>query len=148
MGLLSFIKDVGEKLFGASEAKAATAEELQKELAKHGLSASNLNITVDGDTVKVSGEAASTEEAEKIALALGNTVGVAKVDNQLSAKQAAPEAKFYTVQKGDTLWKIAEAQYGKGKGGQYNVIFEANKPMLSDPDKIYPGQVLRVPPLA
>ncbi len=148
MGLLSFIKDVGEKIFGASEAKAATAEELQKELDKHGLSASDLKISVEGDTVTVSGEAASTEDAEKIALALGNTVGVAKVDNQLHAKQASAEAVMYTVQKGDTLWKIAETQYGKGKGAQYTVIFEANKPMLSHPDKIYPGQVLRIPPLA
>ncbi|CFN74058.1 LysM domain/BON superfamily protein [Bordetella pertussis] len=55
---------------------------------------------------------------------------------------------MYTVQKGDTLWKIAEANYGKGKGAKYPTIFEANKPMLSDPDKIYPGQVLRIPPLA
>ena len=148
MGLLSFIKDVGEKLFGASEAKAATAEELQKELDKHGLSASDLKISVEGDTVTVSGEAASTEDAEKIALALGNTVGVAKVDNQLHARQASAEAVMYTVQKGDTLWKIAETQYGKGKGAQYTVIFEANKPMRSHPDKIYPGQVLRIPPLA
>jgi nucleoid-associated protein YgaU len=54
---------------------------------------------------------------------------------------------MYTVAKGDTLWKIAETNYGKGKGGEYNRIFEANRPMLSHPDKIYPGQVLRIPPL-
>ena len=99
MGLLNFIKDVGEKLFGASEAKAATADELKKELDKHGLNADGLQITVDGDKVTVAGEAASTEAAEKISLALGNTVGVAAVDNQLKVKQAAPEAKMYTVQK-------------------------------------------------
>jgi len=81
MGLLNFIKDVGEKLFGASEAKAATADELKKELDKHGLNADGLQITVDGDKVTVAGEALSTEDAEKISLALGNTVGVAAVDN-------------------------------------------------------------------
>ncbi|AEE68808.1 peptidoglycan-binding protein LysM [Bordetella pertussis] len=148
MGLLNFIKEVGEKLFGASEAKAATADELKKELDKHGLSAEGLDISVDGDKVTVKGSAASTEAAEKIVLALGNTVGVAQVDNQLQTAQAAPAAVMYTVQKGDTLWKIAEANYGKGKGAKYPTIFEANKPMLSDPDKIYPGQVLRIPPLA
>ena len=148
MGLLNFIKDVGEKLFGASEAKAATADELKKELDKHGLNADGLNISVDGDKVTISGEAASTEDAEKIALALGNTVGVAQVDNQLKATQAAAEAKMYTVQKGDNLWKIAEAQYGKGQGAKNTLIFEANKPMLTSPDKIYPGQVLRIPPAA
>jgi len=146
MGLLSFIKDVGEKLFGADEAKAASAETLQQELAKHNLSAEGLNISVEGDKVTVSGNAKSTEEAEKIALALGNTVGVASVDNQLQVAQPAPEATMYTVKKGDTLWKIAEEHYGKGQGAKYNAIFEANKPMLSHPDKIYPGQVLRIPP--
>lgn len=147
MGLLSFIKDVGEKLLGASEAQAATVDELKKELDKHSLNAEGLDIQVDGDKVTVSGEAASTEEAEKIALALGNTVGVAEVDNQLTAKQASPDAQMYTVQKGDNLWKIAEAHYGAGQGAKHTVIFEANKPMLSHPDKIYPGQVLRIPPL-
>lgn len=148
MGLLNFIKDVGEKLFGASEDKAATPDELKKELDKHGLNADGLQISVDGDKVTVTGEAANTEAAEKIALALGNTVGVAAVDNQLKVKQAAPEAKMYTVQKGDNLWKIAEAQYGKGQGAKNTLIFEANKPMLTSPDKIYPGQVLRIPPLS
>lgn len=147
MSLLSFIKDVGEKLFGASQAQAATSDELQKELAKHQLSADGLNISVDGDKVTVSGKAASTEEAEKIALALGNTVGVAAVDNQLTVDAPAAEATFYTVQKGDNLWKIAEAHYGKGQGAKHTVIFEANKPMLTHPDKIYPGQVLRIPAL-
>ncbi|MVW78058.1 peptidoglycan-binding protein LysM [Bordetella sp. 02P26C-1] len=147
MGLLSFIKDVGEKLFGAHEAQAASVDELKKELDKHGLNADGLDIKVEGDKVTVTGEAASTEEAEKISLALGNTVGVAQVDNQLTAKQATPEATMYTVKKGDNLWKIAEAHYGAGQGAKHTVIFEANKPMLTHPDKIYPGQVLRIPPL-
>jgi len=147
LSLLSFIKDVGEKLFGASEAKAATADELRKELDKHGLKADGLDISVDGDKVTVSGQASSTEEAEKIALALGNTVGVAQVDNKLAVQQEAAAATMYTVKKGDNLWKIAEAHYGKGQGAKHTVIFEANKPMLTDPDKIYPGQVLRIPPL-
>src|SRR3546814_10453483 len=69
MGLLSFIKDVGEKLFGANEAQAASVDEMKKELDKHGLNAEALDIKVDGDTVTVSGQAASTEEAEKIAMA-------------------------------------------------------------------------------
>lgn len=148
MGLLNFIKEAGEKLFGGSESKAASAEDLKKELDKHGLSADGLDIAVVDDKVTVKGTAKSTEEAEKIAIALGNTLGVASVDNQLDAVEQTPQANFYTVVKGDTLWKIAEEQYGKGKGGQYNVIFEANKPMLTHPDKIYPGQVLRIPPLA
>ncbi len=51
---------------------------------------------------------------------------------------------FYTVQPGDTLGKIAAAEYGPGHAGEYHRILEANKPLLSDADKIYPGQVLRI----
>ena len=107
-----------------------------------------MEVHVEGDKVKLSGKALSTEEAEKIVLAMGNTTGVASVENNLAVAQATPESKTYEVKSGDTLWKIAEMNYGKGNGAKYNVIFDANKPMLSHPDKIYPGQVLRIPPLA
>ena len=148
MGRLSFVKSVGQKIFGAREAQDAPADELKKEAAKYGLDVSKVDVHVDGDKVKVSGAAMSTEEAEKIILAMGNTLGVSQIDNQLQVQKEAPTAHFYTVKKGDTLWKIAEEQYGKGKGAKHTVIFEANKPMLTHPDKIYPGQVLRIPPLA
>jgi nucleoid-associated protein YgaU len=147
MGLISFIRNAGASLFGGSEAKAAPADELKKELEKHGLDHSDVKIEVDGDKVKVSGTAKSQEEAEKIAVALGNTKGVATVQNDIKPAKADPESKFYTVVAGDTLWAISEREYGKGHGDKYNVIFEANRPMLTHPDKIYPGQVLRVPPL-
>jgi nucleoid-associated protein YgaU len=148
MGLISFVKSAGEKLFGASEAKAATADDLHKELVKHGLDPSGVKIAVDGDKVHVTGTAANTEQAEKIAIALGNTVGVQTVQNDIKPATAAPESKFYTVKSGDTLWAISEREYGKGKGDKYDTIFQANKPMLTHPDKIYPGQVLRIPPLS
>jgi nucleoid-associated protein YgaU len=147
MGLFDFAKKVGAKIFGASEAQAAPAEELKKEAAKHGLDTSGVNVEVNGDKVVLTGSAMSMEEAEKIILAMGNTMGVAQIENKLAVNDAVAASKMYTVAKGDTLWKIAETNYGKGKGGQYNVIFEANRPMLSHPDKIYPGQVLRIPPL-
>ncbi|HBP30947.1 MAG: peptidoglycan-binding protein LysM [Advenella sp.] len=143
MGILSFIKEVGEKVFGGNEAQAATPEDLKKELAKHGLDADGLDIAVDGDKVTVKGNAATTADAEKIAIAIGNTQGVASVDNQLSAATTEEESNFYTVKSGDTLSKISKDQYGDAN--QYQKIFEANRPMLSHPDKIYPGQVLRIP---
>ena len=99
--------------------------------------------------MKVSGQAKTQEEAEKIILSLGNTIGVAEVDTSgLQVQQAAPEAKFYTVKKGDTLWKIAEEHYGKGQGAKYTEIVKANSPPVKNPDMIQPGWVLRIPPLA
>jgi nucleoid-associated protein YgaU len=148
MGLFSFIKDAGQKLFGGGEAKAATADDLKKEVSGHGFDATALQINVDGDKVKLSGQAKTQEEAEKIILSLGNTIGVAEVDTSgLQVSQPAPEAKFYTVKKGDTLWKIAEEQYGKGQGAKYTEIVKANTPPVKNPDLIQPGWVLRIPPL-
>ena len=94
MGLINFVKNVGASIFGGSEAKAAPADELKKELDKHGLDASGVKIEVDGDKVKVSGTAASTEQAEKIAIALGNTKGVQTVQNDIKPVTAAPSRSF------------------------------------------------------
>ena len=148
MGLFSFIKDAGAKLFGGG-AQAATADDLKKEVSGHGFDATKLQINVDGDKVKLSGQAMTQEEAEKIILSLGNTIGVAEVDTSgLQIQQPATESKMYTVQKGDTLWKIAETQYGKGNGAKYTEIVKANSPPVKNPDLIQPGWVLRIPPLA
>jgi nucleoid-associated protein YgaU len=147
MGLFKFIADAGAKLLGLGEAQAATPEALSKALAGHGFDAKKFDIQVQGNKVKLSGQAATQEEAEKIILAIGNTVGVAEVDTSgLTIQQPAPEARMYTVQKGDTLWKIAEAHYGKGQGAKYTEIVKANSPPVKNPDLIQPGWVLRIPP--
>ncbi|MEO1563714.1 MAG: peptidoglycan-binding protein LysM [Pseudomonadota bacterium] len=138
MGLLSFVKNAGKSLFGSAEAAEPTTEGLQKELEELGLDASGLDISVEGDTVKVEGNAVDQETKEKILLAVGNVEGIAAVDDQ-----AGGGGTFHTVEKGDTLWAIAEKTMGSG--AKYPEIFEANKPMLTDPDLIYPGQVLRIP---
>lgn len=142
MGLFSFVKDVGEML-GISGGGESDADALKKEVASHGLGADDLEVAVEGDMVKVSGKAASQEEKEKIILSLGNVTGIGSVEESIAVEDEAPEATFYTVQKGDTLWGIASDHYGNG--AKYNQIFEANTPMLKHPDKIYPGQVLRIP---
>ncbi|MGO4705751.1 peptidoglycan-binding protein LysM [Microvirga sp. 2MCAF38] len=147
MGLFKFIKDAGAKLFGGS-AEAATADHLQKEVEKNGFDATKLNIQVDGDKVKLSGQALTQEEAEKIILSLGNTYGVAEVDTAgLQVQKPAAEAVMYTVVKGDTLWAIAEKHYGKGQGTKYTEIVKANSPPVKNPDMIQPGWVLRIPAL-
>jgi nucleoid-associated protein YgaU len=144
MGFFSFVKSAGE-LLGISGATAPSAEMLKDNMAGLGLKSQALDVSIEGDTVKVSGNANSQAEREKIVLALGNVAGVASVEEAIEAAKPAPEAAFYTVRSGDTLWKVASSCYGDGN--KYQTIFEANRPMLSHPDKIYPGQVLRIPPL-
>lgn len=130
---------------GATDSSAAPADALTKELQAHGFDVTGVDIEVDGGKVTLNGAVNSRAEMEKIVLLVGNTKGVAQVENNLIAPDADPEAPsgLYIVKEGDTLWKIAEASYGDGK--RYEEIFEANKPMLKHPDKIYPGQRLRIP---
>jgi len=142
MGMFDFIADAGKKLFGIGDADAAEA--IEKEVAELGLDG-DVKVVVDGDTVKITGAAPTQEAREKLILAAGNIEGVAKVEESIQTAASGPEAQYHTVAKGDTLWAIASKYYKKGS--EYNGIFEANKPMLSHPDKIYPGQVLRIPPL-
>ncbi|MGB3586315.1 MAG: peptidoglycan-binding protein LysM [Tunicatimonas sp.] len=143
MGLIDFFKNAGDKLFGRE-----TDEEKQEKLMKHvkslGLPVEGLSISVDDETVTVKGKVDSVAHSEKIALAVGNVEGVSKVDNQIKVEKPAPQATYHTVEKGDSLSKIAKEVYGDPM--KYPAIFDANKPMLKDPDKIYPGQVLRIPP--
>lgn len=144
MSLFAFVKDAGVKLWESLVGQEAqAAESLKEHVAKVGLGNPNIEVSVEGDKVIARGEVASQEEKEKILLALGNVAGVSEVDDQISVTMPAPEARFVTVKKGDTLSAIAKAEYGNGNA--YMKIFEANKPMLSHPDKIYPGQVLRIP---
>ena len=103
-----------------------------------------MTIDVKGDTAVIKGEASSQEALEKAIVAIGNTVGISKVETNVSVP-AAKEPRYYTVKKGDTLWEIAVAVYGKGKGAKNKAIFEANKPMLEARTRFYPGQVLRIP---
>jgi nucleoid-associated protein YgaU len=152
MGLIDFVMGAGEKLFGPKESDQERSAKLENQVRRMGIPVELLKIDVKGEQAAVSGKVQTQADREKIVLTVGNTTGISKVDDrlQLVPKKAEapkePEAKYYTVVKGDSLSKIAKTQYGDAM--KYPVIFEANKPMLSDPDKIYPGQVLRIPPVA
>lgn len=139
MGLISFVRDAGKKLFGGGD---DPAEAIQKEVADLGLEG-DVEVTVEGDKVVIAGSAPTQELREKIVLAAGNVEGIASVEDNIQPADTSDAADFHTVEKGDTLWAVATKAYGDGS--KYMKIFEANKPMLSDPDKIYPGQVLRIP---
>ncbi|WKN44623.1 peptidoglycan-binding protein LysM [Tunicatimonas pelagia] len=148
MGLIDFFKNAGEKIFGG-ESEEEKKEKLVKHVTSLGLPVEGLSISVDDETVTVKGKVDSVGHSEKIALAVGNVEGVSKVDNQLTVEtpeqvEPEPQATYHTVEKGDSLSKISKEVYGDPM--KYNAIFEANKPMLKHPDKIYPGQVLRIPP--
>jgi nucleoid-associated protein YgaU len=166
MGIVSFFKEAGQKLFGHKEAEATPAPaapdpaaeqarvaELNRKaadaitayIAAQKLDASGLAVEFDGatSTVTVSGEAPDQAAKEKIVLCCGNVQGVHQVNDLLTVAQPADESRYYTVVKGDTLSAIAKAHYGNANA--YMKIFEANTPMLSHPDKIYPGQLLRIP---
>ena len=154
MGIFSFIKNAGAKVFGigksTEEESAEKAASLKNAVNTLGLEVADLAIEVADDTVKVSGEAADLATKEKVVLVVGNTEGIASVEDTMTVAEVeeideAAMAQFHTVERGDTLGKIAKEYYGNAM--KYPVIFEANKPMLSHPDKIYPGQVLRIPPL-
>ncbi len=159
MGLLDFAGSVGSSLskaIGRGD-DDASAKELAQSLRDHGVTIEKGTITVKADTVTITGQASSQAEREKAVLILGNTKGVAHVDDRITvtstpalgsataqpAAPSAPPSTLYTVKSGDTLSKIAKQFYGDAN--RYNELFEANKPMLKDPDKIYPGQVLRIP---
>ncbi len=150
MGIFDFVKSVGKKL-GIGDDEAPDAEALKKELDSHDLGSEKLEVSIEGDKAIIKGEVADQSIFEKAVIAVGNTLGVSKVEASEikiadpAVEDAPKEPTFVTVEKGDNLWKIATKAYGKGKGGKYTVIFEANKPMLTDPDLIYPGQVLRIP---
>lgn len=152
MGLISFMKNAGAKLFGRNVEEAPAEEKAQLKasaLLAHvqsmGLPFNTLKISLRGDDVVVTGEVDKQADAEKIALTLGNVEGVDTVDNNMTVATPEPEARYHTVVSGDWLSKIADKYYGDAQ--KYDVIFEANKPMLEHPDKIYPGQVLRIPNL-
>lgn len=144
MGLFSFVKEAGEKLWDAVSGNDDVNKKLHEHISKLGLPDSDkVSLNVNGDTVTVSGDGLSQESKEKILVAAGNVAGITKVEDNVTVAGGANESDLYTVKKGDTLSAISRQVYGSPD--EYNRIFEANKPMLTHPDKIYPGQVLRIP---
>ena len=162
MGLISFLKEAGEKLFPSAQAQPAptaaapqpdigalndkAAKAIETYIGSQGLRAESLDVDYDGatQTVTVSGIAPDQSTKEKIVLCCGNVAAVAKVNDMLTvASPSEPESTYRAVKQGDTLSNIAKEEYGDANA--YQKIFEANTPMLKHPDKIYPGQLLRIP---
>ncbi|WOI53340.1 peptidoglycan-binding protein LysM [Parvularcula sp. LCG005] len=144
MGLFNFVKEAGARVADAMtpDSLFPTFEKAREKKPDTG----NVTAEKNGDRVILKGKVKDREAEEKIVIAAGNHKGVSEVESQLEVEDDQADAStFYEVKSGDTLSKIAEDHYGNAS--KYLVIFEANQPMLEDPDKIYPGQVLRIPPL-
>ncbi|MFD3788747.1 peptidoglycan-binding protein LysM [Streptomyces cyaneofuscatus] len=158
MGLIDFVPSAGAQGIGVADALAAAsapnATDLEQKAADaignavtaNGLTADGLDITFDAATamVTVRGDAPDTDTKEKILLVCGNIKGVATVNDEIFATAPSEPSQYYTVTAGDSLAKIAAQYYGNAN--HYPKIVEANRPMLVNADKIYPGQLLRIPP--
>lgn len=159
MGIFDSIKNA----FGSNaDQEPETTIAPSQMLRNAGLDPSNLKFSFSAHTISVSGEIAEESDRQKILDILGGVPDITTVDDHLIvAAQPAPEVSetestdtaaeeavaealnTYTVQSGDTLWKISQEVYGDGS--KYMKIFEANTGLLKDPDHIFPGQKLLIP---
>ncbi len=152
MGIFDFLKNIGR------DAEGDTAQDIKQTIEKNLAGQfDNLDVSFDDGTVTLQGKAKSRAAREKAILLAGNVKGVEKVDDdKLRAawpkasdlpqqKEAEPEPRFHTVEKGDSLSKIAKSVYGDAQ--QWRALFEANREVIEDPDLIYPGQKIRIPEL-
>ena len=132
MGLFDFVSDIGKKVFSKEE-------DASKAVTQH--------IAEDNPGVaNIQGVAANAAALEKAVLMAGNIQGIHSVTSDASINNGetlGSDETFYVIQKGDTLWKIAEKAYGNG--AKYTAIVEANKEVIKDADKIFPGQKIRLP---
>lgn len=141
MGLFDFAINMGKKLFGAGEDPAAKIKQ-EIEAANPGIQ--NLNVDFKDGKVNLSGDAMSAEAMEKAVLIAGNVQGVSEVNaDQVKAPAQTAKVDYYIIQQGDSLSAIAKKFLGNANA--YPKIFEANREVIQDPNKIYPGQKIRIP---
>ena len=142
MGLFDFAADIGKKIFGIGDADAA--EKIKENIEANNPGVTDLSVSLEDDVCTLSGTCDSAEAKEKVVLMAGNMQGVGSVNaDGLEAPEAEAEATYYVIEKGDTLWAIASKFLGSG--AKYPEIFEANREVIEDPDKIFPGQKIRIP---
>ncbi|MDJ0740385.1 MAG: peptidoglycan-binding protein LysM [Gammaproteobacteria bacterium] len=142
MGLFDFAKDLGKKLFGGDD---DPADKIKDSIAEANPGVEDLGVSFDDGVVSLSGKAASAEALEKAVLMAGNVQGVTEVKiDGMQAPEPAADVEYYTVVSGDSLSKIAKQYYGNAM--DYPKLFDANREVIKDPDLIYPGQKIRIPP--
>ena len=143
MSLFSFVKDIGRKLFNK---EAEAADKIKEHIEEDNPGVKNLNVEVKDGVATLSGEAESEEALEKAVLMAGNVKGIGEVKaDGVSVPETAKKEKveMYEIVAGDTLSAIAKRYYGDAS--KYPRIFEANREVIKDPDKIFVGQKIRIP---
>ncbi len=143
MGFFDFFKGAGKKLLGKGDDNLAIKEEIESN--SETMPIEDLDVVVDGETVILKGRAGSAADRAKAALIAGNVEGISKVEFEDFVVDEPEELTdlYYEIQKGDTLWKIADIYYQDGS--RYPEIVEANLEVIKDADKIYAGQMIRIP---
>ena len=141
MGLFDFMKNVGADLFKGGKDESKEVEALLA--TEFGDKITDLKVEHKDGEVTLSGACVDEATKEKAILLAGNIKGVGQV---VSDNLTAPaSSEFYTIQSGDSLSKIAKKYYGDAM--KYPALFEANREVIKHPDKIYPGQQIRIPKL-
>jgi len=142
MGLFDFAKDMGKKLFGGDD---DPAEKIKESIEENNPGITDLGVGYNEGLVDLSGKADSADAVEKAVLLAGNVKGVTDVSiDNMEAPEPAPEVEYYTIVSGDSLSRIAKKYYGNAM--DYPKLFDANREVIKDPDLIYPGQKIRIPP--
>lgn len=140
--LFDFAKNLGRKLFNLDDSDEKKAEKVRQSVSVLGIPGAA--VTFKNGQVDISGQATTPEQREKAILIAGNVEGVERVNaDKLRAPAQTVPVEYYIIESGDTLSKIAKRFYGDASA--YKKIFEANREVIEDPDKIYPGQKVRIP---
>jgi len=147
MGFLDFARDVGRQIFDSDD---EAADNIRQHLEVKMSGIENLDVAFDDGVATISGVCAYPADRDMVALIVGNIKGVETVNiDGLTAREPKPEAEkapeptYHVVEPGDTLGHISKRYLGKSSA--YMKIFEANRALLDDPNKIYPGQKLLIP---
>lgn len=147
MGLFDFAKEVGRQIF---DTDAEAADNIRQHLEVKMSGIKNLDVQFDDGVATISGECAYAADKNMVALIVGDIKGVESVNiDNLTAPPPPPEVEevepvYHVVESGDTLGHIAKRYLGSASA--YMKIFEANRALLDDPNKIFPGQKLLIPP--